>query len=118
MVKSKHNNKYKSRSFRNNKGGSSKKCVYNPQSKLMENECPGLKYLNDIKDNLKKDHNNVYMMFGHGCDLYEEVVRVPTDCKYYTSTSCGLVTENNPKITKDFFDNRLDLKRLDKYFID
>ena len=116
IVKSKRYNKYKSKSFRNNKGGSSKNCLYNPETELMENECPGLKYFYEIKDNLKKDHNAVYMVFGHGCDLYEEVSVVPNRCKYYTSTSCGLASENNPKITQDFFNNTLDLERPEKYF--
>jgi hypothetical protein len=114
ILKSKRYNKF--RSFRN-KGGSSEKCLYNPESKLYEKKCPGLKYFKEIKDNLERDPNAVYIVFGHGCDLYEEVLQVPISCKYYTTTSCGLTTNHNPKITEDFFNEKLDLKNTDKYFI-
>ncbi len=51
--------------------------MYNETSKEMEGVCPGLKYLNELSVPIIQDTNSVYMMFGHGCDLKEEVWDVP-----------------------------------------
>jgi hypothetical protein len=98
------------------KGGSSQNCVYNKLTSIMEGQCPGLKYLNEIRHTLgNQDSNSVYMVFGHGCDLELEVLIVPKDCQYYTTVACGKSASHNEKIYKDFFNNTMDLSKPEKY---
>ena len=98
------------------KGGSSNKCMYNPANKQMENECPGLKYLNEIRDTVRdQDPNSVYMAFGHGCDLEYEELFVPQDCEYYTMTACGMYGVFNKKLNTHFFNNTIDLSNPEIY---
>ena len=98
------------------KGGSSQKCVFNNRTRIMEGQCPGLKYLNEIRDTLvNQDSNSVYIMFGHGCDLELEELIVPNDCQYYTTVACGKSASHNEKIYKDFFNNTMDLSKPEKY---
>jgi hypothetical protein len=116
IVKSKryYNRPRKSLSY-NKKGGSSRNCVYNPDTQKMEGECPGLKYLKEVIPNGKQDPNSVYIMLGHGCDLEDEELTVPTDCEYYTTVACGIKSAYNQKMFKDFFNNTLDLTKPDIY---
>jgi hypothetical protein len=81
----------------------------------MEGVCPGLKYLNELSVPIEQDTNSVYMMFGHGCDLKQEVWDVPHGCEYYTVTACGISASPNPKLNKDFFNNTLDLTKPEIY---
>jgi hypothetical protein len=102
------------------KGGSSKKCMYkyiDETHYTMEGECPGLKYLNEIRDTVRdQDPNSVYMAFGHGCDLEGEEQDVPEHCEYYTMVACGMASDNTyKKIQEDFFNNTLDLNNPVKY---
>ena len=116
MKVSNSNTHYKSL-LNNKRGGSnsSKKCIYDHISTEMKNECPGLKYFLEIKDKIMTNSMNIYTILGHGCDLENEVRIVPVNCEYYTSTACGLTTKNNPKLNEDFFNNTLDLNRLERY---
>jgi hypothetical protein len=104
----------------NKKGGSnsSQKCVFDKIDKIYQGECPGVKHFNEIKDKLIKDPNAVYTIFGHGCDLNNEVIKIDKpNCKYYTTTTCGSIHNNNRLLTKPFFDNTLNFDYgLDKYF--
>ena len=99
------------------KGGSSKKCVFNNITQLMEGQCPGLKYLNELKTTVRnEDPNSVYIAFGHGCDLEGEALSVPEGCEYYTMVACGISSESTyKKLEEDFFNNTLDLNNPDKY---
>lgn len=104
----------------NKKGGSSNNCMYNPNTQKMESQCPGLKYLNEIRGTvIDQDPNSVYMAFGHGCDLEYEELTVPPGCEYYTATACGKASKHNKKLSEDFFINTIDLSNPEKYdFID
>jgi hypothetical protein len=97
------------------KGGSSQNCVFNIEKQIMEGKCPGLKYLNELSVPITQNSDSLYMMFGHGCDLEREVLRVPEGCEYYTVTACGMSVEANPKLNKDFFNNTLDLTKSEIY---
>ena len=101
-------------------GKSSQNCVYvyNEALQKMENAvCPGLKYFNEIIDVIDKNPNAIYMMFGHGCDLYEELLEVPVNCRYITKVACGLKSYNDPvnNILNDFLNNKFDICNFDKY---
>ena len=102
------------------KGGSSNKCMYkyiDETHYTMEGQCPGLKYLNEIRDTVRdQDPNSVYMIFGHGCDLKGEVLTVPNGCEYYTTVACGIGAGNFlKKIHIDFFNNIIDLRKPEQY---
>jgi len=115
--------KYKLKYFKLKKdqigANSSRNCVYNEQTNMMENECPGLIYFNQIKDQINKDPDAIYSFYGHGCDLHGELLTVPPGCKYITRIACGISAQNEGhdtmSIGKDFLNNSLDLSRLDKY---
>jgi hypothetical protein len=99
------------------KGGSSQNCIYDSATKEMKNVCPGLRYLNEIRETVGvQDPNSVYLIFGHGCDLDGEVLPVPENCEYYTTVACGITAEGKlKKLEIDFFNNTLDLDNPDKY---
>lgn len=98
-------------------GGSSQKCVYNEEDDIMENECPGLKYFNEIKDRIDKNPDAIYLMFGHGCDLDGELLTVPPNCRYITRVACGISSTSDIDIDigNDLLNNTLDIRRFDKY---
>ena len=85
----------------------------------MENVCPGLKYFNEVKDSIEKDPNAIYMLYGHGCDLYGELLNVPQHSKYITRIACGISATNDMmdinSIGKDFLNGTLNIDKLDKY---
>ena len=99
------------------RGGSSQNCVYDSVTEELQNVCPGLKYLNEIRDTVgAQDPNSAYLIFGHGCDLDGEVLNVPENCEYYTTVACGITAEGKlKKLEIDFFNNTLDLDNPDKY---
>ena len=92
ISKSKRCNKHTTKSLRYKNGGSqsSHNCIYDATTGKMTNECPGLKHFNEIKDSLVKDPDAVYMLFGHGCDLENEIKIIPKNCKFITSVACGI----------------------------
>lgn len=99
-------------------GASSQKCVYNEKHDIMENVCPGLKYFNEIKDDIEKNPDAIYIIFGHGCDLDCELLIVPENCRYITRVACGIASfssRDDINIGNDFLNNTLDIRRLNKY---
>lgn len=118
--------KHKSKSMRNNKingGVSSERCVFDPETEEMKYSCPGLKYFNEIKDSLVKDPDAVYIVIGHGCDLEDELLTVPPNCKYITSVACGIERGKSfNDIMDKFLQNNLEqpitresLKKLERF---
>lgn len=107
----KYNNKKTKYSRVNKKGGanSSENCVYDFKDSKMKGRCPGYQHFNSIKESIVKDTNAVYMIMGHGCDLNNELKRVPTKCKYITSVACGIARDINPQhdINIDFVNNKI-----------
>ena len=76
----------------------------------MEGECPGVAHFNKIKDSIVIDPNAVYTIFGHGCDLEDELLILPENTNYITATACGLTTGSNGPtrdLGKDFLNNTL-----------
>jgi hypothetical protein len=64
-------------------------CQFDNNNNLIPNtECPGRSILvNRPTVEFNKD-TSIYLMLGHGCDLYQEKI-VPANCKYITRSICG-----------------------------
>lgn len=123
ISKLKRYNKHTTKSLRYKNGGSqsSHNCIYDATTGKMKNECPGLKHFNEIKDSLVKDPDAVYMLYGHGCDLENEIKIIPKNCKFITSVACGIVRDSRiiDDIMTDFLENTIvkpiNIDTLNKY---
>lgn len=123
ISKLKRYNKHTTKSLRYKNGGSqsSHNCIYDATTGKMKNECPGKKYFEEIKDTLVKDPDAVYMLYGHGCDLENEIKIIPKNCKFITSVACGIARDSRiiDDIMTDFLQNTIvkpiNIDTLNKY---
>lgn len=114
------------RSKRNNRkygGFSSQNCVNDGMGNYTQ-MCPGvLPFLLQAKQLIVDDPNSVYAIFGHGCDLRNEIGIIPPNVRYITATACGIGKSEDipdtPGIETDFKNNAMTLpitlKTLRKY---
>lgn len=80
-------------------------CMFNANGKPTATICPGVSKLAGRDYIPFNKDTSVYFLWGHGCDLIDDIQDVPKNCAYVTKASCGVssgLSDSMKKFIEDF----------------